>query len=218
MPSSAGGRAGRGPVSAATAASTAASSSHSGGAAVVAAHPPPLKPIAASSSAPPSVSSSSSSSAPAVASLLLPSIPRDEPHDAPLRVVHGHVPTLSSGAAPSLTAFLDPRSGRMIPLEAASASLRVETLDPQWAANKALFLSRHADSGHTTGDEVADNLRRAAAQRPDVFATGRAVIPLGAQLPPPMATAGGGAPQPMEEEEAASAAAAGASTKRIRFA
>ena len=90
-------------------------------------------------------------------------------------MVTGYVPAAAGGCAPAAAppplAFSDPRSGRAIAIEAAGHHMRVETLDPRWAQQRALADARRA-SAHDTlagGDEVADNLRRLAAARGDVF-------------------------------------------------
>jgi len=87
-------------------------------------------------------------------------------------VVTGYVP--AAQAAPSVavaTTFADPRSGRAIAIEAAGHHLRIETMDPRWAQQRAVADARRATAHDTLagGDEVADNLRRLAAARGDVF-------------------------------------------------
>ena len=91
-----------------------------------------------------------------------------------LRVVTDYVPRVHAAGshAPALAGFLDPTTGRAIPLEQAGDHLRVETLDPTWAEQRAKYLARQASSGLADGDEVAENLRRLAASRSDVFRAG----------------------------------------------
>lgn len=88
-----------------------------------------------------------------------------------IRVVTDYVPQMPSGPshAPALSTFLDPRSGREIPIDQAGRHMRIETLDPRWAEQRAKHEARQSTTLLAGGDEMAENLRRLAAQRTDVF-------------------------------------------------
>ena len=89
-----------------------------------------------------------------------------------IRVVTNYVPQLPTAPshAPSMTSYYDPRSGRAIPIEQAGDHLRIETLDPRWLEQRAKHAARQSTTNLlASGDEVADNLRRLAQTRGDIF-------------------------------------------------
>jgi len=89
-----------------------------------------------------------------------------------IKVRTDYRPGSGAGAAagPSITGYVDPRTGQQIPLEAASEHLRVDLLDPQWRRDQQIYQSRRQDSLFVAGADVAENLRALASKRTDVFA------------------------------------------------
>jgi splicing factor 3A subunit 1 len=73
-----------------------------------------------------------------------------------------------------ISGFVDPKSGQEIPLEAASEHMRIETLDPKWAADRAIFLARQSETLFVPGDQVSQNLKRLVAAR-DPYGSAAAV-------------------------------------------
>jgi len=83
-----------------------------------------------------------------------------------------YVPLSGAAAAPANRAieYLDPRTGHAIPIDAATQHVRIDTADPRGKAERAVYLARRADSLFVPGSDVAENLKRLAQARPDVFA------------------------------------------------
>lgn len=71
---------------------------------------------------------------------------------------------------------LCPNCKQQIPLDELEAHMRIELLDPRWKEQKTKADSRHATSNISHAD-VANNLKRLASQRSDVFdpVTGQAI-------------------------------------------
>ena len=85
-----------------------------------------------------------------------------------LHVRTDYVPSVRSAAA--LPHYLHPVTGQPLPLDAATDALRIELLDPKWAADRAKVAARAAlPSTLATDEDVAANLRYLATKREDVF-------------------------------------------------
>jgi splicing factor 3A subunit 1 len=68
--------------------------------------------------------------------------------------------------------YVDPQTGRVIPIEQASEHLRIELLDPAWREQTARAAAKHTTTLYAAGDEVSENLKRLAARRGDIFRGG----------------------------------------------
>ncbi|KAH6607150.1 hypothetical protein Trco_003463 [Trichoderma cornu-damae] len=96
----------------------------------------------------------------------------------PMKIRENYVPRASQRASGKQVAqmALCPNCKQQIPLNELEAHMRIELLDPSWKEQKAKAESRYATSNISHVD-VANNLKRLASQRSDVFdpATGNAV-------------------------------------------
>lgn len=79
-----------------------------------------------------------------------------------------YVPRVGGQAQPAVRHFVDPRTGRSIPIEQASEHMRVELMDPKWAEERAKALEKQKITPFAPGDAVAQNLARMASQHPDI--------------------------------------------------
>lgn len=71
--------------------------------------------------------------------------------------------------APAFANFIDPRTGRAVPIESASEQLRIELMDPKWREQTARAAAKQATTGLAADEDVAANLRRLASKREDIF-------------------------------------------------
>ncbi|PHH75844.1 hypothetical protein CDD82_4243 [Ophiocordyceps australis] len=89
---------------------------------------------------------------------------------APIKIRENYVPRAAQRAAnkPGSQMGLCPNCKQQIPLNELEAHMRIELLDPSWKEQKAKADARYAHSNMSTAD-VANNLKRLASQRSDVF-------------------------------------------------
>ncbi|KAJ4865285.1 pre-mRNA splicing factor PRP21 like protein domain-containing protein [Trichoderma breve] len=96
----------------------------------------------------------------------------------PMKIRENYVPRAAQKAATKqgTQMALCPNCKQQIPLNELEAHMRIELLDPSWKEQKAKAESRYATSNIAHVD-VANNLKRLASQRSDVFdpATGNAL-------------------------------------------
>ncbi|KAL7787943.1 Pre-mRNA splicing factor PRP21 like domain-containing protein [Trichoderma ceciliae] len=96
----------------------------------------------------------------------------------PMKIRENYVPRAAQKAAnkQGTQMALCPNCKQQIPLNELEAHMRIELLDPSWKEQKAKAESRYATSNISHVD-VANNLKRLASQRSDVFdpATGNAL-------------------------------------------
>ncbi|EHK22709.1 uncharacterized protein TRIVIDRAFT_180017 [Trichoderma virens Gv29-8] len=96
----------------------------------------------------------------------------------PMKIRENYVPRAAQKAATKqgMQMALCPNCKQQIPLNELEAHMRIELLDPSWKEQKAKAESRYATSNIAHVD-VANNLKRLASQRSDVFdpATGNAL-------------------------------------------
>ncbi|KJZ74352.1 hypothetical protein HIM_06358 [Hirsutella minnesotensis 3608] len=97
---------------------------------------------------------------------------------APMKIKENYVPRAAQRAASRQGAqmALCPNCKQQIPMNELEAHMRIELLDPSWKEQKAKADSRYAPSNISHAD-VANNLKRLASQRSDVFdpITGQAI-------------------------------------------
>ncbi|KAK0612334.1 putative pre-mRNA splicing factor [Bombardia bombarda] len=89
---------------------------------------------------------------------------------APMKIRENYVPRAAQRAANKLglQMALCPNCKQQIPLNELDDHMRIELLDPRWKEQKAKAESRFATTNLSTVD-VANNLKRLASQRSDVF-------------------------------------------------
>ncbi|KAM5347137.1 hypothetical protein ACJ41O_010142 [Fusarium nematophilum] len=97
---------------------------------------------------------------------------------APMKIKENYVPRAAQKAAnkQGTQMALCPNCKQQIPMNELDAHMRIELLDPSWKEQKAKADSRYATSNISHVD-VANNLKRLASQRSDVFdpVTGQAI-------------------------------------------
>ncbi|KAK2045837.1 Surp module [Colletotrichum somersetense] len=97
---------------------------------------------------------------------------------APMKIKENYVPRALQRAAnkQSVQMALCPNCKQQIPMDELQDHMRIELLDPQWKDQKAKAETRYATTNLSTAD-VANNLKRLASQRSDVFdgVTGQAL-------------------------------------------
>ncbi|KAI6780569.1 Pre-mRNA-splicing factor-like protein [Emericellopsis cladophorae] len=94
-----------------------------------------------------------------------------------MKIRENYVPRAAQKAAAKQTGMATcPNCKQPIPIDELEAHMRIELLDPSWKEQKAKAESRYAHS-HVSHADVANNLKRLASQRSDVFdpVTGQAV-------------------------------------------
>ncbi|KHO00409.1 Surp module family protein [Metarhizium album ARSEF 1941] len=93
----------------------------------------------------------------------------------PMKIRDNYVPRAAQRGKQASQTALCPNCKQQIPIHELEAHIRIELLDPRWKEQKAAAESRY--SATITGSEIAQNLKRLASQRSDVFdpATGLAV-------------------------------------------
>ncbi|TEA19886.1 Sorting nexin-3 [Colletotrichum sidae] len=89
---------------------------------------------------------------------------------APMKIKENYVPRALQRAAnkQSVQMALCPNCKQQIPMNELDEHMRIELLDPQWKDQKAKADARYATTNLSTAD-VANNLKRLASQRSDVF-------------------------------------------------
>lgn len=141
----------------------------------------------------------------------------------PQRIVNAYTPAAQRRKAPQNTSIC-PNCKQAIPNDEMENHMRIEMLDPQWREQSRIAQQRSSTTNLSTAD-VANNLKRLASQRTDVFdqVTGQAIseeeqarrkraeiqsydgiAPVttgayGAQLPPGMAPPGADRPDVQEQ-------------------
>ncbi|KAL2161124.1 hypothetical protein VTH06DRAFT_8343 [Thermothelomyces fergusii] len=97
---------------------------------------------------------------------------------APMKIKENYVPRAAQRAASKFgtQTAMCPNCKQQIPLNEMDDHMRIELLDPRWKEQKAKAEARYATTNLSTA-EVANNLKRLASQRSDVFdtTTGQAV-------------------------------------------
>ncbi|KAI6089327.1 Pre-mRNA splicing factor PRP21 like protein-domain-containing protein [Hypoxylon rubiginosum] len=89
---------------------------------------------------------------------------------APMKIKENYVPRAAARAAnrQGTQMALCPNCHQQIPMNELEAHMRIELLDPQWKEQKAKAESRYATTNLSHSD-VANNLKRFASQRGDLF-------------------------------------------------
>ncbi|KAL2198809.1 Pre-mRNA splicing factor PRP21 like protein-domain-containing protein [Corynascus similis CBS 632.67] len=97
---------------------------------------------------------------------------------APMKIKENYVPRAAQRAASKFgtQTAMCPNCKQQIPLNEMDEHMRIELLDPRWKEQKAKAEARYATTNLSTAD-VANNLKRLASQRSDVFdtTTGQAI-------------------------------------------
>ncbi|KAL2150051.1 hypothetical protein VTH82DRAFT_7727 [Thermothelomyces myriococcoides] len=97
---------------------------------------------------------------------------------APMKIKENYVPRAAQRTANKFgtQTAMCPNCKQQIPLNEMDDHMRIELLDPRWKEQKAKAEARYATTNLSTA-EVANNLKRLASQRSDVFdtTTGQAV-------------------------------------------
>ncbi|KAK4248714.1 Pre-mRNA splicing factor PRP21 like protein-domain-containing protein [Corynascus novoguineensis] len=97
---------------------------------------------------------------------------------APMKIKENYVPRAAQRAASKFgtQTAMCPNCKQQIPLNEMDDHMRIELLDPRWKEQKAKAEARYATTNLSTAD-VANNLKRLASQRSDVFdtTTGQAI-------------------------------------------
>ncbi|KAM0572120.1 hypothetical protein ACHAO2_007817 [Verticillium nonalfalfae] len=88
--------------------------------------------------------------------------------NGPMKIKENYVPRAMQRAAQAGPLALCPNCKQQIPLDELAAHMRIELLDPRWKDQKAKADARYATTNLSTAD-VANNLKRLASQRSDVF-------------------------------------------------
>jgi Surp module./Pre-mRNA splicing factor PRP21 like protein. len=95
--------------------------------------------------------------------------------DEQIKVVEEYAPNVVSSQAKfsleSMTHVIDPITKKSIPIADMTEHMRIQLLDPKWAAEKAKFLEKQKDSNLVGGDEIARNMMTFAKGRTDLFGT-----------------------------------------------
>jgi len=89
---------------------------------------------------------------------------------APMKIKENYVPRAAQRAANKFGSQMAicPNCKQQIPLDELDEHMRIELLDPRWKEQKAKAESRFTTTNLSTAD-VANNLKRLASQRSDVF-------------------------------------------------
>ncbi|KAH8686043.1 Pre-mRNA splicing factor PRP21 like protein-domain-containing protein [Tricladium varicosporioides] len=95
---------------------------------------------------------------------------------APMKIKENYVPRAAARVANKQNMVLCPNCKQQMPANELEEHMRIELLDPRWKEQKAKADSRYSTTNLSTAD-VANNLKRLASQRGDVFdgATGQAI-------------------------------------------
>lgn len=86
----------------------------------------------------------------------------DESDEEEIQVVSDYRPKVVSSqsklSSESRTHVIDPITGKLIPIEDTTEHMRIQLLDPKWAAEKAKFLETQKESNLVRGDLIAKNI------------------------------------------------------------
>lgn len=97
----------------------------------------------------------------------------DDEDGEKIKVVDNYAPKVVSAQAQftseSRTHVIDPITGKSIRIEDMPEHMRIQLLDPKWAAEKAKFLEKQKDSNLVGGVDVARNMESFAKARTDIF-------------------------------------------------
>lgn len=115
----------------------------------------PMPPPSASPAPPPSTSSPA------------PGQPARPSANAPMKIRSDYVPRAQAARKNAATA-LCPNCKQSFPVDQIQEHMRIELLDPRWREQKAKADARYSTTNLSTAD-VANNLKRLASQRTDVF-------------------------------------------------
>ncbi|KAH7358639.1 pre-mRNA-splicing factor sap114 [Plectosphaerella cucumerina] len=88
--------------------------------------------------------------------------------NGPMKIKENYVPRAMQRAAQAQQMALCPNCKQQIPMNELEAHMRIELLDPGWKDQKAKADARYASANISAAD-VANNLKRLASQRSDVF-------------------------------------------------
>jgi splicing factor 3A subunit 1 len=86
----------------------------------------------------------------------------------PVRIVESGTVPRAMARRRNVTTALCPNCKQQIPMDELEQHMKVELLDPEWRKQRAIAESRSATTNLSTAD-VANNLKRLASQRTDVF-------------------------------------------------
>lgn len=108
----------------------------------------------------------------------VPSIP-DHDEGEKLIIRTDYKPGQQAPITTGPTHFIDPRTGKSVPISSATEHLRIELLDPKWKEQTERAVAKQAGSILAPEDEITENLKRFASRRSDIF--GDDVKPLDAK-------------------------------------
>ncbi|XMA14813.1 hypothetical protein WAI453_007604 [Rhynchosporium graminicola] len=96
---------------------------------------------------------------------------------APMKIKENYVPRAAARAANKQNMVLCPNCRTSMPANELEEHMRIELLDPRWKEQKAKADSRYSTTNLSTQD-VANNLKRLASQRSDLFdgVTGQPIL------------------------------------------
>ena len=90
-----------------------------------------------------------------------------------IQVVENYAPKVVSSKAQftseARTHVIDPITKKSIRIDDMTEHMRIQLLDPKWAAEKAKFLDKQKDSNLVGGDAIAKNMETFAKARTDLF-------------------------------------------------
>jgi len=90
-----------------------------------------------------------------------------------IQVVSDYQPKVVSSqaklASEARTHVIDPITGKSIPIADMSEHMRIQLLDPKWAAEKERFMEKQKDSNLVGGDMIARNVNAFTKARGDLF-------------------------------------------------
>ena len=86
-----------------------------------------------------------------------------------IQVVDNYVPVVS-GRTKNNAQSLDPATGLALHADEVAEHLRIELLDPAWKKQRDVFIAKQKNTNQISdGDNIANNLKRFANNRPDIF-------------------------------------------------
>ena len=90
-----------------------------------------------------------------------------------IQVVENYAPKVVSSksqfASEARTHVIDPITKKSVRIDDMTEHMRIQLLDPKWAAEKAKFLENQKDSNLVDGDAIARNMETFAKARTDLF-------------------------------------------------
>ena len=97
----------------------------------------------------------------------------DDDDNEAIKVVGDYTPKVVSAqdkfSSESRTHVIDPITKRIIPIADMSEHMRIQLLDPKWAAEKERFMEKQKDSNLVGGDMIARNVDAFTKARGDMF-------------------------------------------------